>query len=381
MNGRERLLTTLQGGEPDRVPVSPFVQEEFLSYLYKGEKVDRVTDAVACARQFDFDVMPRSRMFETPHFMKKSFPNWELDVRTYVEDGIFYKVFHIETPAKTLQQIEAGPDVANRLAGIHLTTREYLIKDESDLAAFVRYVPDIDSETIAEMQDYCAWSRREIGDRGISVPWAWGGIYNQASVLRDVSLLMMDPYINRDFYQAYMRKLTDLMVAYNSEFAKANRDALGIQGNVANAAMMGKDFFDEHVLPYEKELVAVIEDSGSLTVYHNCGRASVLLESYVEMGITAWETVAERPQGDNDLADAKKRIGKSITLIGNLDQVNFLKTASVEEVEQRVECIVRTGKPEGRYIFACSDFLEENTPIENIEAALRAAKAAGWYET
>lgn len=61
--------------------------------------------------------------------------------------------------------------------------------------------------------------------------------------------------------------------------------------------------------------------------------------------------------------------------------MNFLKTASVEEVERRVECIVQTGKPGGRYIFACSDFLEENTPIENIEAALRAAKAAGWYET
>jgi uroporphyrinogen decarboxylase len=379
MNGRERLLTVLRGGQPDRVPVSLFVQEEFLSYLYQGRRVDRVIDAVACARQFDFDIMTRSRMFETPHFMKKSFPNWELELRTYRENGMVHKVYQIRTPGKVLKQAEAGPEADNREAGIHLMTVEYLIKDESDLEAFIRYVPSLDKETISDMREYCSWSKKEIGDTGISVPWAWGGIYNQASVLRDVSLLMMDPYINMDFYQAYMNKLTDLMTEYNGELAKANGDALGIQGNIANSAMMGREFFDEHVLPHEKRLVEAVSSSGSLTVYHNCGRAKVLQESYIEMGLSAWETVAAPPQGDNDLAEAKKTVGDRLTLIGNLDQIEFLKTASVPEVEKKAEMIVQTGKPNGRYIFACSDFLEQHTPIENVKAAVRAAKASGGY--
>ena len=36
-------------------------------------------------------------------------------------------------------------------------------------------------------------------------------------------------------------------------------------------------------------------------------------------------------------------------------------------------------KPGGRYLFAASDFLEKNTPLDNIKAMLRAATEEGCY--
>ena len=46
MTSRERLLITLRGGLADRVPVAPFVQEEYLSFYYPDRlSVDRVKDA------------------------------------------------------------------------------------------------------------------------------------------------------------------------------------------------------------------------------------------------------------------------------------------------------------------------------------------------
>lgn len=379
MNARERLLLTLKGEIPDRVPVSLFVQEEFLSYMYPGKTVDRVTDAVECAKHFEFDIMTRSRRFEYPHFMKKSFPNWQLSCDTIRKSGNFYKIYEIKTPLKTLKQVEVGPDVGDRSSGLHLSTQEYMIKDESDLEAFVKYVPSIDQETISEMIDYCSWSKKEIGDLGISVPWTWGGIYNQAATYRDATELMMDPYINPEFYDRYMTKLTELSSEYSAALARANGDAIGIQGNIANSAVIGKNFFDEYILPYEKKLVDAIHQEGSFTIYHNCGKAEVLQSSYVEMGLTAWETIAAHPQGDNDLERAKKNVGQQLTLIGNLDQISFLKTASETELEAKVEQIVSIGKPGGRYIFACSDFLEAETPLKNIVAIVKAAKHYGNY--
>jgi uroporphyrinogen decarboxylase len=379
MKGRERLLTTLKGGIPDEVPVSLFVQEEFLSYMYPGRKVDRVKDAVECAKFFEFDIMTRSNEFNVPYFMRKSYPNWDVSFSTVREAGNYYKIFEVKTPLKTLKQVEVGPDVGDAVSGLHLSTKEYLIKDESDLEAFLKYVPSIDSQIASDMKEYCKWSKEVIGELGISAPWGIGGIYNLAATYRDVTQLMMDPYINTDFYEAYMNKLTSLAVAHDSEFAAANGDVIGIQGNIANAAVIGSDFFDEFILPYEKKLVEAISGSGSFTIYHNCGRAEVLQKSYVEMGLSAWETVAEAPQGDNSLERAKKNIGDKITLIGNLDQVNFLKTASVEEVEKKAEEIMNTGKPGGRYIFACSDFLEKDTPYDNVKALVRSARMHARY--
>ncbi|KLU60685.1 uroporphyrinogen decarboxylase [Peptococcaceae bacterium CEB3] len=379
MDGRERLILTLKGETPDRVPVSLFVQEEFLSYMYPGKAVDRVTDAVACAEHFDFDLMARSRKFEYPHFMRKSFPNWELSLHTVREAGNFYKTFEIQTPLKKLKQVEAGPDLGDQTGGVHLTTIEYLIKDESDLEAFIKYAPALDQGTVAEMVEYCAWAKQQIGSLGLSVPWTWGGIFNQASTYRDVAELMMDPYINPGFYVRYMDKLTELSMEYSRALARANGDAVGIQGNIANSAIIGEKFFDQFILPYEKRLVEAIHQEGSYTVYHNCGRAEVLQTSYVDMGLTAWETIAAYPQGDNDLQRAKENVGKKLTLIGNLDQIHFLKTASEAELVKKVEEMLGIGKPGGRYIFACSDFLEVGTPFDNVITIVQAAKRFGNY--
>ena len=42
MTSRERLLTVLNGGIPDRVPVSPFVQETYLAYFFQMIGPDRL---------------------------------------------------------------------------------------------------------------------------------------------------------------------------------------------------------------------------------------------------------------------------------------------------------------------------------------------------
>ena len=42
-------------------------------------------------------------------------------------------------------------------------------------------------------------------------------------------------------------------------------------------------------------------------------------------------------------------------------------------------CRVEIGKPGGRYVFLTSDFLERDTPRENVVTMIEAAKEAGAY--
>lgn len=229
------------------------------------------------------------------------------------------------------------------------------------------------------MVDYADRAQKLIGQRGILVPWSWAGVYNQAASLRDPQELLVDAYEEPERYEALMEFLTDKTIEYTLRLAQTAVDAVGLQGNMANGAMMGKTFFDEWILPYEARLVAAVHSCGRPVVYHNCGCARNLLPSYVEMELDAWETVAQAPQGDNDLRAAKEQVGEKLILIGNIDQVHFLKTASEAEVRERTAEIVQIGKTGGNYIFAASDFLEKGTPVENIRASIAAAKEAGKY--
>ena len=49
-------------------------------------------------------------------------------------------------------------------------------------------------------------------------------------------------------------------------------------------------------------------------------------------------------------------------------------------IEKRAYELMMTGKQGGHYIFACSDYLEAGTPLENVKALLRGARAASKYE-
>jgi len=377
---RERLQLVLSGQLPDRVPVSPFVQDEYLSCYYPQKKeVHRVYDAVELARELKFDLIAKPRDFEHPHFLRKSFANWELREERDVRDGLLFVKRSIETPSRTLTQVQVGPYAGAASAGVHLSTQEYFLKEKEDIEAFIEYMPEIDAETITEMNTVTAQWRKALGKDGIAAPWGWCSVFNMVSEYRNIESLIMDTFDIPDLYHALLTKLSGQMVVYNAHLAQTDVECVGIQGNIANGAMFSSDYFSEHVEPYEKPVIDAIHSHGAYTIYHNCGVARKLYPNYKRMGFTVWETVSQDPVGDSTLQDAKSFFGETMCLLGNLDQIHFLKTASPQEVAARTHAIMQTGKPGGHYIFSTSDFLEKETPLENVKAMIDAAKEAGVY--
>ena len=379
MTPRERLLCVLSGGIPDQVPISPFVQEDFLSYFFRKETTSRLTDGVACARALGFDFMSREKDYGVPHFMRKSYQNWELSSDSYIDRGFYYQVTSIQTPRKTLRKVAAAPYQKNLINGASLSVTEYLIKDESDFEAFAAYVPPMYCEDRQRILQGAQRSRQVIGDSGISCPWCTGGVYNLTSEFIDIKEMMMDALCEPEYYDAYLSLFASLIRQSNEVFAESCFDAVGLGGNIANGAMLGSKLFDEHILKYETAALEPLQTAGKPTVYHNCGCARLLYDSYCKLGVTCWETIAEPTRGDNDLAQAKQILGKELILIGTFDQVDFLKSATAQEIYEKAAEQVRIGKPGGRYIFAASDFLEGGTPLENVKAMLDGARSAARY--
>lgn len=380
MTSRERLLCVLRGEVPDQVPVSPFVQEEYLSYYFDKKDTSRLYDAVQLAKELDFDLITRQYINPIPYFLKKSLPDWEVAITEGKEGNNYVRRTRIVTPERTMEQVEAAEYNEKILSGIHFSTVEYLLKEQEDFEAFRKYCPKHSKEDEDFILEQGEIAKAEIGELGIACPWAIGGVYNLVATYRDVQDMLCDALADEEFYEEYMNYFTDMVAEENAIYARSAFDAVGIQGNIANGAIMGADYFDEFVLPYERRALEVLIAAGKPTIYHNCGNARVLYPEYKKLGITVWETVSPHPQGDNVLAEAKEYFGTDLILSGNFDQVHFLKEASPEEVEKQAYEQMKIGKQNAHYIFACSDYLEIGTPLENVKALLRGARAAAKYE-
>lgn len=380
MTGKERILAVLSGDIPDRVPVCPFVQDEYLNDYFGRTDCSRVTEAAALANELHFDVLTRDIEPIEPFYTRQSYTNWEIAKRQYLDRGIVHRVLTITTPKGVLTQQEAAPYDPATLGGIHFSTKEFLLKNlEEDLEIFRTYMPEPSLDYRNNMKERAEWATRTIGEAGLACPWGTGGVYNTASTLRSLEDLMCDPYDDEDLYVSFMTYLTDSIVRDYEWLAETDYDIIGMQGNIANAAMLSCDFFENMGMPYEDRVIAAVAQRGKHTLYHNCGMARNLYPAYKRMNMTVFETLSPPPQGDNSLAEAKAVLGQTKVLSGNLDQVYFLKTATPREVADLTCQVVETGKPGGRCLFSCSDYLEKGTPLENVKAMIRAAKEAGVY--
>lgn len=380
MTSRERLLCVLDGKIPDMVPVSPFIQEEYLSYYFNKKNTDRLYDAVALRKELDFDLITRQYVNGIPYFLQRNFLNWEVERKVEIIKGNYIRTVVVKTPEKILRQVEGAPYNPKIVEGIHFSTIEYLIKDQDDFEVFRKYCPKQEKQDVEHILNSGKEARKEIGDLGISCPWSIGGVYNLVATYMDVQEMMVDALVDEAYYDDYMSFFTEIVSAEHEIFVDSEFDCVGLQGNIANGGMMGADYFEQYVLPYERKGIDVLRSGKKPIIYHNCGKAQSLYPVYKKMGITVWETIAEDPQGDNDLKNAKSYFGEELILSGNFDQVHFLKEATPEDIEKRAYELMMCGKENGHYIFACSDYLETGTPLENVKALLRGARAASYYK-
>lgn len=380
MTSRERLLITLRGQTADRVPVAPFVQEEYLSFYYPEKPaVDRVIDATELARELDFDLMAKHRALEPPHWFRRSRPGWELRHDTWFSDGFEHRKLQITTRTAAFVQEDARPSAGPGTKGGSYTPTKHLLSGRTEIEQFVKLAPPLNDEDRIHIKQTVTDWRKVLGDRGVLAPWGFAGVFNFAAGLIGMDQLYTLPYEDEELYRFLMSHIADAMCPYNQALVEAGVDCVGIQGHMAGGSTTSPAYFRRFVQPYEQKVLDAIHQAGGFSVYHNCGFARPLYPNYREMGMTVWETVSEPPRGDNRLSEAKQLLGDRLCLLGNLDHVDFLKTATPNEVAAKTKEIVEIGKPGGRFIFSTSDYLEKPTSRENVVAMIQAAKEAGRY--
>lgn len=178
---------------------------------------------------------------------------------------------------------------------------------------------------------------------------------------------------------AVLERLADGVVALAEDLAGLGVDAVKISSPFAGAGFVSRDFYRTFVLPHESRVARAVESRGARAYLHTCGDVHDRLELMAASGASGIECLDPPPLGRVDLADAKRRIGESVFIKGNIDPVHVLLAGDPERVRADARRRMAVGKPGGRFILSSACSVAPRTPAANVRILAEVAEETGVY--
>jgi hypothetical protein len=360
MTSRERLLETIRGKQPDRIAVAPFVHSSTVNAWEKDPAADPIDGTISYCKHFGFDTILRN--FNIRHNdLSETTNRWEINSFEEIQGNTTIRTTRIETPGGVLRQ-KTGTTALTPFLTVNAIV-EHFIKSPDDFKLFLRYQPPPQPPDLQPL----IRAKQAIGENGILAPWTWG-VFNYLSEMRSLDQLLTDPSFEPEFYESMANYFKERLQQALVPVLEEGVDFLSYTGNVASSSLVGPRFFNKFIYSYEKELIDWIQTKCYGIIYHNCGDGSKLIDCYNRISPVCYESMTEAPFADNSLEQCSENFSQNITLIGNIDQIDFLKKATPDEVKKRALNVMQIMKKHPRFILGTSDFIEDNTPEENLFA-------------
>jgi hypothetical protein len=363
MNSKQRFLAAINREKPDRLPVTTHhLMPSFLDkYMHGADEMDFFNtfgmDPVRWIVAHRPD--PERGEYYDPEQGPPGFlearrictDNWRIRVEELDGYGTGIQKFSIITPDKTLSMILQSD--------VHSTwVKEYLIKDKHDIDVIAKYLPapKCDVSTIKQVA-------AEAGDKalirghiccfdGFGQPGCW----QDFACLYGIENLIMATFEDPEWVHTFLKVLRERKLVYIRSMQDADYDLIELGGGDASTTVISPDIFNMFVAPYDKELISEAHRAGQRITYHTCGGMMPILEDIAAMKPDAMETFTPPAMGgDVNLAQAKKRIGDKVCMIGGFDQFNFFNNCPEKATRDEVRrCFEEAGEG-GGYILSPSD--------------------------
>lgn len=363
MTSRERVLTVLNGGLPDRVPIgggapaASALDEQVRSLLNGADPADHLG---VDARSVSFEAGVREA--ELARYLKQ-LPEeaWVGDVETllgYAEWG------YVPPTA------QGGHQEVNPLG-------EAQTLDEMRRFVF----PDLTAER--RYQDLRA-KVSALHERGLAVvgrpPRLGGVIFEAAWRLRGFEAFFID-LVTRPHLAAF---LLDQMTLFNrinaGVLAGAGVDVIYLGDDIGEPTRMliSPDLWRRFIKLRLAQIIAAARSVNPAVhiLYHSDGYLLPIVRDLVEIGVTALHPV--QPDCMDPLL-VRACAGGRLTLWGTVGVQTAMLYASPQAIRQEVKRRMETLGPEGGLVLAPAYDLEPGVPWDNLVAFFDAVNEYGWY--
>jgi uroporphyrinogen decarboxylase len=134
--------------------------------------------------------------------------------------------------------------------------------------------------------------------------------------------------------------------------------------------------FSEFVTPYLARLISGYRAMGYYTIKHTDGNIMPIIDQLVSCAPHALHSLD--PQAGVDIATVKRRYGRQVCLIGNVN-CGLLQTGSEEDVLRSCRAALQSGMPGGGYVFSTSNCVYTGMALSRYELMMDAWKREGMY--
>lgn len=341
MTPRERVLTALKRGEPDRLPWIEGIVNNGIASAVCGEPIN-----------VDWSVAPDG----FPTMSGEALAEEQKKVNRVLEKANLQFSAFAPIFAHKMEKADDGSPV---LVG------DGMIKTREDFDRLFRLPSPSDADFvqnarrfIAHKEDYCACAciRLGIGATLLSM-----GIEAFSYAMADDPQLIVDVH---DAYADWTAQVVPLMEDVGFDVIWAFDDVAFNSGPVFSPA-----FYTEHILPKEKQVAATFSKP---FISHSDGDMTPLLEAWLELGQDAIHPVQPDVM---DIARVKRTYGDRVAIVGNIF-MNDLVHRTPEEIDAQVrDRIAQVGR--SGYILSSSNSLTDDMKPENVLAMRDAIQKYG----
>lgn len=352
MRPRERFVTALNTGIPDRVPIfeflfSPRLQEKYIGYktdLYDGGVIMKL------ATKLGLD----AAAVVVGGYAGFQFENFETDGDTFIDDwGITYK--------------KSGWPV--------MVQTNTLFKNRKDWEKYEMPDPKA-SWRFKQVEDAVKENKNDLA----IIPGFLGPVTLMYWYFMDLPTLSETLYEDPKLIVEICDTYADWVADCAKEVIKVGKiDAffIGDDWGYSNSLLISPEFLRKYFMKPFGKLVKILKDLGYPVIMHNDGNIWEVLDDIVETGINGYHPVEKA--ATMDLRIIKEKYGDRLCPIGNVNNKTTMVAGSPEDVKREtLECL-EIGGPGGGYIIASDHSVHDDIPEVNILTLIETVKKYGKY--
>ena len=377
LSPRQRFMTAMTNGIPDRVPTTPDISNMIparrtgkpfweLYYFNEPPVWQAYIDTV---KYFGIDgwfiygdmqyQWPGDR-HEAIEDLKKTADRWIVRYRCRVDEVNYQRedtFFVADPPTWTYKPVQ---DISKDWKII-----------EKILATPVGYNPSLLRQQRAALGDLGAFGVH-IGYPGFQNWFAFigqNGIEEQTYVYHDHHDLIEE-----------MRVMQDKQSTAQMEMVLQEKPDFIILGGSGTITLQSPGIARELSLPTIKKLTSMAKQAGVPTLLHSCGKERLLVKWLAEeTDLNCVNPLEVAPQGDCNLAEIKLTYGKKLALMGNLHTTDVMRFGSAKDVKRAsLQAILDAGQ-DGGFILSTGDQCGRDTPDENVFMMVETTRTFGKY--